>query len=129
LFRPLAFGYGDFALGAFAISTLIKEGVIVDDWADQRGQEQQRWAYLFSPALISKQEADAWAEKVWPSERSEEESLEEVKQKKQQSPPKPVKQPSPMQLEECERLVAEIKRHHPKAATEQIIRDLEAWGE
>jgi hypothetical protein len=41
---------------------------------------------------------------------------------------KPAKQPSPMQLEERERLVAEIKRHHPKATTEQIIRHLEAWG-
>jgi hypothetical protein len=42
---------------------------------------------------------------------------------------KPIKQPSPMQLEERERLVAQIKRHHPKATTEQIIRHLEAWGE
>jgi hypothetical protein len=44
-------------------------------------------------------------------------------------PPKPVKQPSPMELEERERLVAEIKRHHPQATTEQIVRHLEAWGE
>ena len=44
-------------------------------------------------------------------------------------PPRPKKQPSPMQLEERERLVAEIKRHHPKATTEQIVRHLEAWGE
>jgi len=33
--------------------------------------EQQRWAYLFSAELISKQEAEAWAEQVWPSDRSE----------------------------------------------------------
>jgi hypothetical protein len=33
--------------------------------------EQQHWAYLFSAELISKQEAEAWAEQVWPSERSE----------------------------------------------------------
>jgi hypothetical protein len=45
------------------------------------------------------------------------------------SPPKPVRQPSPTQLEERARLVAEIKKHHPKAATEQIVRDLEASGE
>jgi hypothetical protein len=44
-------------------------------------------------------------------------------------PSKPVKQPSLMQLEERERLVAEIKRHHPQATTEQIIRHLEIWGE
>ena len=49
--------------------------------------------------------------------------------KKQQSPPEPVKQPSKMQLEERERLVAEVKKHHPKATTEQIIEELEAWGE
>jgi hypothetical protein len=47
---------------------------------------------------------------------------------RQNSKPK-VKQPSPTQLEERERLVAEIKKHHPKATTEQIVRDLEAWGE
>jgi hypothetical protein len=44
-------------------------------------------------------------------------------------PAKPAKPPSPMQLEERERLVAEIKRHHPKATTEQIVKDLDAWGE
>jgi hypothetical protein len=44
-------------------------------------------------------------------------------------PPRPKKQPSPMQLEERTRLVAEIKKHHPKATTEQIVKDLEAWGE
>jgi hypothetical protein len=34
--------------------------------------------YLFSTELISKQEAEAWAEQVWPSERSklEKESAE-----------------------------------------------------
>jgi hypothetical protein len=47
---------------------------------------------------------------------------------RQNSKPK-VKQPSPTQLEERARLVAEIKKHHPKATTEQIVRDLEAWGE
>jgi hypothetical protein len=52
-----------------------------------------------------------------------------VMQEQQQLPPKPIEQPSPMQLEERARLVAEIKRHHPKATTEQIVKDLEAWGE
>ena len=47
---------------------------------------------------------------------------------RQNTEPK-IKQPSPMQLEESERLVAKIKRHHPKATTEQIVRHLEAWGE
>jgi hypothetical protein len=48
---------------------------------------------------------------------------------KQPLPPKPVDQPSLTQLEERERLVAEIKRHHPQATTEQIIQHLEVWGE
>jgi hypothetical protein len=32
-------------------------------------------------------------------------------------------------LEERARLVAEIKKYHPKATTEQIVRSLEEWGE
>jgi hypothetical protein len=55
--------------------------------------------------------------------------LKQTTQEQQQSSPKPAKQPSPMQLEERERLVAEIKRHHPKATTEVILAELEAWGE
>jgi hypothetical protein len=42
---------------------------------------------------------------------------------------KPVKQPSKTLSDEQERLVAEIKRHHPQATTEQILKHLEAWGE
>jgi hypothetical protein len=145
---PDAFGYCDFALGAFGIDTPIEEGarkIICADWYDQKGWGQQRWAYLFSTELISKQQAEAWAEQVWPSERSEEECLEEkpvetagrqtqqptypVIQKQQQSPPPPARPPSKTLSDERERLVAEIKRHHPKATTEQIVRDLEAWGE
>ena len=72
---PDAFGYCDFALGAFGIDTPIKQGarkIIVGDWGNQHcAGEQQHWAYLFSAELISKQEAEAWAEQVWPSERSE----------------------------------------------------------
>jgi len=45
-----------------------------------------------------------------------------------QSPPKPEKPPSKTLSDEQERLVAEIKRHHPKATTEGILRELEAWG-
>jgi hypothetical protein len=52
--------------------------IVCADWSDQNTQwEQQRWAYLFSTELISKQEAEAWAERVWSSERGEEERLEE----------------------------------------------------
>jgi hypothetical protein len=44
------------------------------------------------------------------------------------SPPKPEKPPSKTLSDEQERLVAEIKKHHPKATTEQILKGLEAWG-
>jgi hypothetical protein len=36
---------------------------------ERPAHEQPRWAYLISMELISKQEAEAWAERVWPSER------------------------------------------------------------
>jgi hypothetical protein len=44
-------------------------------------------------------------------------------------PPRPKKQPSSMQLEERARLVAEIKKHHPNATREEILRHLAPWGE
>jgi hypothetical protein len=47
---------------------------------------------------------------------------------KQPSPPKPAEQPFKPLSDEQERLVAEIKRHHPKATTEQILEDLERLG-
>jgi hypothetical protein len=65
---------------------------------------------------------------VWPSERGDEDSLKEVMQKQQQSPRKPERQPSKTLSEEQERLVADIKRHHPKATTEGILKHLEEWG-
>jgi hypothetical protein len=40
------------------------------NWADN-GPEQQRWVYLFKTRLISKEDADAWAEEVWPSKPDE----------------------------------------------------------
>jgi hypothetical protein len=77
---PDALGYCDFALGAFSIKTPIKEGarkIICADWSHQNtAYEQPRWAYLFSTELISKQEAEAWAEQVWPSERGQEDEDE-----------------------------------------------------
>jgi hypothetical protein len=133
---PDAFGYCDFALGAFGIDTPFKEGakeIICADWAYQNGEwEQQRWVYLFGTGLISKAEANAWADAVWLREPDEEESEDEdaavgPSPKPQIKPTLPP--PSKAQLEERERLVAEIKKHHPGATTEGIIRHLEAWGE
>jgi hypothetical protein len=78
---PDAFGYCDFGLGAFDIDTPIKEGakkIICADWSDQNTTcEQPRWENLFSTGLISKSEANAWAEEVWPSNRGDEEIEED----------------------------------------------------
>jgi hypothetical protein len=72
---PESLGYCDFAIGSFGIETPLKEGarmVICGDWANRlRNYEQPRWEYLFDAGLISKEEADAWAEQVWPSNRDE----------------------------------------------------------
>jgi hypothetical protein len=72
---PDGFGYCDFAIGSFGSETPIKEGartVISDDWHNQwSAGEQTRWAYLFKTGLISKEEADTWAEEVWPSKQDE----------------------------------------------------------
>ena len=46
----------------------------------------------------------------------------------QPSPPKPAEQPFKPLSDEQERSVAEIKRHHPMATTEGILRELAAWG-
>jgi hypothetical protein len=77
------FGYCDFALGAFGIDKPIKEGtreIISADWTSHRESEQPRWACLFNTGLISKAEADAWAEEVWPSEGDEEGEEEEIEE-------------------------------------------------
>jgi hypothetical protein len=75
---PDGFGYCDFAIGTFGTETPIKEGArraICDDWHNQwSAGEQTRWAYLFKTGLISKEDADAWAEEVWPSKQDEAES-------------------------------------------------------
>jgi hypothetical protein len=69
---PEGFGYCDFAIGSFGIEKPLKGGarrVICDDWHNLRSAgEQQRCAYLFNTGLISEEEADTWAEEVWPSE-------------------------------------------------------------
>jgi hypothetical protein len=74
---PESFGYCDFAVGSFGIETPLKEGarrVISADWYTLKSKwEQQRWAYLFDAGLISREDADAWAAAVWPSEREAEE--------------------------------------------------------
>jgi hypothetical protein len=74
---PEAFGYCDFALGEFGVDTPLSEGtkrIICRDWANQHNKyEQERWAYLFGIGLVSKAEADRWADEVWPSHSNDEE--------------------------------------------------------
>jgi hypothetical protein len=43
--------------------------------------------------------------------------------------PRHQRQLSPAQLEERARLIALMKTHHPQATTEELISDLELWGE
>jgi hypothetical protein len=67
---PEAFGgVCDVAIGAFGSQTSILEGsrrIIISDWTNQwREHDQQRWAYLFDTGIVSKTEADAWADEVW----------------------------------------------------------------
>jgi hypothetical protein len=67
---PEAFGgVSDVAIGAFGSETSILEGsrrIIISDWTNQwRRHDQERWAYLFDTGIVSKAEADAWADEVW----------------------------------------------------------------
>jgi hypothetical protein len=63
------------AIGAFGSETSILEGsrcIIISDWTNQwRQHDQERWAYLFDTGIISKAEADAWADEVWGDCREE----------------------------------------------------------
>jgi hypothetical protein len=62
-------GVCDVAIGAFGSETSILEGsrrIIISDWTNQwREHDQERWAYLFDTGIVSKAEADAWADEVW----------------------------------------------------------------
>src|SRR5262249_57601042 len=76
-----AFGVCDVAIGSFGPSESMLQGsrrIIVSDWSAQLAQwDQQRWEYLFDTGLVSKAEAQAWAEEVWPEPRDEDEEGED----------------------------------------------------
>jgi len=79
---PDMFGYCDFALGAFSGDTPANDGaktIICGDWQQLSDFGQQRWEYLFDTGLVSREEAKAWADEVWPEEEEieEEEDLED----------------------------------------------------
>jgi hypothetical protein len=67
---PEAFGgVCDVAIGAFRPETSLLEGsrrIIISDWTNQWCEhDQERWAYLFDTGIVSKAEAEAWADEVW----------------------------------------------------------------
>jgi hypothetical protein len=51
-----------------------------------------------------------------------------LRQNAEPSPPNPERPPSKTLSDEQERLVGEIKKHHPKATTEGILEHLKEWG-
>jgi hypothetical protein len=79
---PDAFGVCDVAIGAFGPEESIAQGsrrIVVADWSAQLNKwDQQRWEYLFDTGLVSKTEAQAWAEEVWPDPRADDEENEEL---------------------------------------------------
>jgi len=62
-------GVCDVAIGSFGPEVPIIQGcrdIMISDWSWQRGEcDQQRWVYLFDTGLVSKAEAQAWADEVW----------------------------------------------------------------
>ncbi len=67
---PDAYGYCDFAIGHFPrtkdhVAKAARQ--IVAEWKSVRNEyDQSRWVYLFGEGLISTEEAEKMAEKVWP---------------------------------------------------------------
>jgi hypothetical protein len=62
-------GVCDLAIGSFGPEVPIIRGcrdIIMSDWSWQRREcDQQRWVYLFDTGLVSKAEAQVWADEVW----------------------------------------------------------------
>jgi hypothetical protein len=62
-------GVCDVAIGSFGPEVPIIQGcrdIMISDWGWQREEcDQPRWAYLFDTGLVSKAEAQAWADEVW----------------------------------------------------------------
>jgi hypothetical protein len=66
-----AFGFTDFAIGHFPVDVDLMVGaqqVITRAWSGQAADGQGRWAYLFEEALVNADQANEWADQVWPDE-------------------------------------------------------------
>jgi len=84
---PDAMGYCDFALGAIGQNDDWREGVkqiLVDDWRFQFNEwNQEPWAYIWRPGLVTEEEAMAWRSEAWQGhedivgEQSDEDAAEE----------------------------------------------------
>src|SRR5262249_12722322 len=64
---PDMYGFTDFAMGHFPADVDLLVGahdVIVADWQRLAADGQTRWAYLLDEALVSAEQADAWADEV-----------------------------------------------------------------
>ena len=64
------FGHCDIAIGHFGAEEKLIEGsrrVVTKDWQRQYDEYTQcRWAYLFFEGLLTSEEAEEWADVVWP---------------------------------------------------------------
>jgi hypothetical protein len=70
------YGFTDFAVGHFSADVDLLVGaqrVITETWAEQAADGQSRWEYLFEEALVNADQANEWADKVWPDEDKGEE--------------------------------------------------------
>jgi len=109
---PDSLGYCDFELGAFSIKTPVKEGarkiICADRSKQNRAYEQPRWAYLFSTELISQQEAEAWAERVWPSERGEQAEDDFYRRVDHRCAPPPATVKRPEAILDLEKIIDEL---------------------
>ena len=78
---PDAWGCTDHAIGFCDSDTPIQKAaskIVIDYWSKQAKEwDQARWAHLFKEGLISSNEAESWADKVWcePEEEGEDEEF------------------------------------------------------
>ena len=66
---PDLWGVTELAIGSFESGIALHDGcrrVITDWWRFQSdGGDQEKWAYVWEEAVISGEQAEAWAESVW----------------------------------------------------------------
>jgi hypothetical protein len=71
---PDMWGVTELAIGSFESGIPLHDGcrrAIMDWWSLQ--SDGGKWAYVWQEAVISREQADEWAESVWPTEPEEDE--------------------------------------------------------